>query len=109
MRSGGKPEKPVLKVRSREEIQKERIAETEASIKKTEKTLKEVSMKVDSIFAVSPVAFPEIQRRMCGPAIPTAEYESALPAGGGNAPEYRLAPITVSQRVHVIYLISSAK
>jgi len=74
-----------------------------------EKTLKEIGMKIDSIFAVSPVAFTEIQRRIFGSGIPTAEYESALPAGGRNTSEYRLAPIAVSQSIHVIYLISPAK
>lgn len=73
-----------------------------------EKTLKEIGMKIDSIFAVSPVAFTEIQRRIFGSSI-TAEYESALPASGRNAPEYRLAPIAINQTVHVIYLISPAK
>ena len=74
-----------------------------------EKTLKEIGMKIDSIFAVSPVAFPEIQRRIFGSSFPTAESESALPAGSLNASEYRLAPITINQSVHVIYLISPAK
>lgn len=74
-----------------------------------EKTLKEIGMKIDSIFAVSPVAFTEIQRRIFGSSVPTAETESALPAQSRNASEYRLAPITISQSIHVIYLFSPAK
>lgn len=31
---------------------------------RAEKTLKQAAMKIDSVFAVSPVAFPEIQRRI---------------------------------------------
>ena len=74
-----------------------------------EKTLKTMGMKLDSIFAVSPVAFTEIQRRIFGSSAPTAETESALPAQGRNASDYRLAPITVSQSIRVIYLISPVK
>jgi uncharacterized protein YggE len=74
-----------------------------------EKTLKEIGMKIDSIFAASPVAFTQIQRGIFGSGFPTAETESALPAQSRNASEYRLAPINVSQRIHVIYLISPAK
>jgi hypothetical protein len=76
---------------------------------RAEKTLNTIGMKIDSVFAVSPVAFTGIQRGIFGSSVPTAEYESALPAGGRNASAYRLAPITVSQSVHVIYLISPAK
>lgn len=75
---------------------------------RAEKTLQAVGMKIDSIFAVSPVAFPEIQRGIFGLRAPSAESESALPSQGYTS-EYRLAPITVSQSVHVIYLISPAK
>jgi uncharacterized protein YggE len=77
---------------------------------RAEKTLKPMGMKIDSVFAVSPVSFPEIQGSffrspervvVTGSAVPTLE-ESGLP-------KFRLAPITVSQMVHVIYLISPAK
>lgn len=74
-----------------------------------ENTLKEIGMKIDSIFAVSPVAFTQIQFGIFRSSVPRAETESALPAGSLTASEYRLAPITISQRVHVIYLISPAK
>jgi hypothetical protein len=70
-------------------------------------------MKIDSLFAISPVAFPAIytdifQRNdkererviVTGSNIPTAE--------GGTA-QYWLGPVSLSQNVHVIYLISPAK
>jgi uncharacterized protein YggE len=74
---------------------------------KAEKTVKATDMKIDSVFAVSPVAFPQIFQKIFG-YTPSAESELALPAEG-RAPKYRLAPISVSQSVHVIYLISPAK
>lgn len=71
-----------------------------------EKTLKPLNMKIDSVFAVSPVSFPEIQSRIFG-----TEGTEAMRAAAGapEQPQYRLAPITISQSVHVIYLISPAK
>jgi hypothetical protein len=69
-----------------------------------------MDMKIDSVFAVSPVSFPEIQGRffrsperviVTGSNVPTLE-ESGLP-------KFRLAPITMSESVHVIYLISPAQ
>ncbi|MEY2558261.1 MAG: uncharacterized protein QOE34_1686 [Verrucomicrobiota bacterium] len=77
-----------------------------------EKTLKTMGMRVDSIFAVSPVSFPDIQSRIFGSSntervIVTGSY---IPTGGNLEPsEYRLAPVKVSQSIHVIYLISPAK
>jgi uncharacterized protein YggE len=77
---------------------------------RAEKTLKAMNMKIDSVFAVSPFSFPEIQGRffrsperviVTGSSVPTLE-ESGLP-------KFRLAPLTMSQSVHVIYLISPAK
>lgn len=75
---------------------------------RAEKTLKEVSMKVDSIFAISPVAFSQVQQGIFGSRFPTAETESALPVGAYTS-QYRLSPLTLNQTVHVIYLISPAK
>jgi uncharacterized protein YggE len=77
---------------------------------RADKTLKPMGMKIDSVFAPSPVPIPEIYGRffrsperviVTGSAVPTLE-ESGLP-------KFRLAPLTVSQSVHVIYLISPAK
>ena len=75
---------------------------------RAEKTLKEVGMNVDSIFAVSPVTFPEIRQKILGYSErPSAEYETALRQLPPS--QYRLAPVALSQSVHVIYLISPAK
>ena len=65
-------------------------------------------MKVLSVFAMSPVSIPDI-----GPTMfPKTELE------GGEATsfrmiesppsEYRLAPISVTQTIHVIYLLGPA-
>ncbi|CAN5524147.1 hypothetical protein BH18VER1_BH18VER1_08730 [soil metagenome] len=72
---------------------------------RAEKTLKTTRMKIDSIFALSPVRYPEIldgifQSRNLQAM--TAEQVAPDPA------QYRLAPVTVTQSVHVIYLISPA-
>ena len=75
---------------------------------RAEKTLKEIGMKIDSIFAVSPVTFPEIRQRIFGYSErPSAESESALVKLPPS--QYRLAPVTISQSVHVIYLITPLK
>lgn len=81
---------------------------------RAEKTLKPMNMKIDTVFAISPVPIPEISSTIfpkeragaeriivTGSNIPTAEE--------GTPSQYRLASITVSQIVHVIYLISPAK
>ena len=76
-----------------------------------EKTLKTMGMKIDGVFGVSPVAFTEIRSRIFGQdtserVVVTGSYIST-----GDMPSsvYRLAPVSVSQSVHVIYLISPAK
>lgn len=74
-----------------------------------DKTAGNLGMKIDSVFAVSPVSIPEIQSNMLrqgeiavtGSNIPTEQRE--------DFPEYRLAPVVLQQTVHVIYLISPAK
>ena len=73
---------------------------------RADSTAKAMGMKIDSVFAVSPVAFLEIESKIFGTAIGSrgAEVERVI-----ETPQYRLAPITVSQDVHVIYLISPAK
>jgi hypothetical protein len=65
-----------------------------------------MNMKIDSVFAVSPVPFPEIRTRIFGSEERVLVTGSNIPM---TEPEYRLAPVTVSQNVHVIYLISPAK
>ncbi len=76
---------------------------------RAEKTATAAGVKIDSIFALSPVAFPEIQRNILGSALPTSEYESAVGRAKLDVSHYRLDTIKFSQSVHVIYLISPAK
>jgi len=71
-----------------------------------DKVLKTTNMKIDSVFAVSPVPFPEIRTRIFGSDERGIITGSNIPM---TEPEYRLAPVTVSQEIHVIYLISPAK
>jgi hypothetical protein len=77
---------------------------------RADKTLKVMGMKIDSVFAVSPVSFPDLQRTLLssedrvivtGSLVPTLE-ETGLP-------KFRLAPITMTQSLHIIYLISPVK
>lgn len=80
-----------------------------------ERTASKAGMKIDSVFAISPVPVPEITNRMVprgesgtervivtGSNIPTAEEV-------GPASEYRLPPESFEQIVHAIYLMSPAK
>jgi uncharacterized protein YggE len=74
------------------------------------KTLKPLNMKIDSVFAVSPVSFPLIQTDFFGEGAissRSAEMQTAEVERVSVTPQYRLAPVKVTQRVHVIYLISS--
>ena len=77
---------------------------------RAERTLTTVGMKIDSIYAVSPVAFPDIEQKILGRerVVVTGSY---MPGQGEDLDptKYRLAPIKVTQGVHVIYLISPAK
>jgi uncharacterized protein YggE len=80
------------------------------------KTLNTMGMKIDSLFAISPVSFSQIRGRIFGSDYGEATTErvivtgSYIPTGGNLAPsEYRLAPVTISQNIHVIYLISPVK
>jgi hypothetical protein len=76
-----------------------------------EKTLMSSGMKIDSIFAISPIAFPEIHQKIFGRGSDgdAAPMEAAASTSPEKASVYRLAPIDISQSVHVIYLISLAK
>lgn len=79
---------------------------------KAEKTLKQTAMKIDSIFAISPVAFPEIRTTMFEDrerrerVIVTGSNIATAEEGGA---QYWFAPASLRQSVHVIYLISPAK
>ena len=70
-----------------------------------DKTAKAMGVKIDSVFAISPVAFPRIQAVIFGSDYGGATIERVVVTG---PPEYRLGPMTVSQTVHIIYLISPA-
>lgn len=73
-----------------------------------DKTLKALNMKVDSVFAVSPVSFPEIETGIFGAEVVRSPYATAEVERVIVTPQYRFAPVKVTQRVHVIYLISPA-
>lgn len=72
---------------------------------RAERTLNAMGMKIDSVFAVSPVAFPEISSKIFG----SSSSGYATTARELASSQYRLAPVSVTQSVHVIYLISPAK
>src|SRR6266478_58481 len=90
-----------------EEAWEEALANAHES---ADKTLKAVGMKIDSVFAVSPEVFPEIQDKIfrsnrvvvTGSNIPTPEDLV-------DPHHYRFLPVTFRQIVHVIYLISPAQ
>jgi uncharacterized protein YggE len=78
-----------------------------------QKMLKPMGMMIDSVFAVSSAPFQSIGSEMFEVS-PTTERVvvtgNYIPTGDPPAPsEYRLAPIAISQSVHIIYLISPAK
>ncbi len=75
---------------------------------RAEKALKPAGMKIRSVFAISPVNFPEISPRIFGSSMmaSASSYEARTAV---NPKQYRFAPITVGNSVHVIYLISPAK
>lgn len=71
-----------------------------------DKTAKSMEMKIDSVFAISPVPFPEIRNRLLRSERGDSVTERVVVTG---PPEYRFGSLTVSQSVHVIYLISPTK
>ncbi|MDQ3545754.1 MAG: SIMPL domain-containing protein [Verrucomicrobiota bacterium] len=76
---------------------------------KAEKTLRTTDMKIRSVFAISPVNFPEISSRIFGGSMVAQSSAAYSERANVNPNQYRLTPVTVSQSVHVIYLISPAK
>jgi uncharacterized protein YggE len=78
---------------------------------RAEKTLKPMGMKIDSVFAVSPIGFAEIQSKMLTNSEDVVVMGSNVPAGKERAEpsQYRLAPVTVIRTVRVIYLTSPVK
>ncbi|CAA9240855.1 MAG: hypothetical protein AVDCRST_MAG42-1697 [uncultured Chthoniobacterales bacterium] len=75
---------------------------------RAEKTLALTGMKIDSLFAVSPVRFLEIRQKVLGghDAYGSATTERVVVP---DPMQYRLAPVAVTQSVHLIFLISPAK
>lgn len=75
-----------------------------------EKTLTTLGMKIDAVFAVSPVSVSDISSRITARGERVVVTGSYIPTTEKVEPrQYRLAPVTVSQTVHIIYLISPAK
>lgn len=75
-----------------------------------EKTVKALGMKIDGVFAISPVSIGEARKRMTERGeriVVTGSYIPTKPKL--DARYYRLTPVTVFQSVHVIYLISPSK
>jgi uncharacterized protein YggE len=76
-----------------------------------EKTAKQAGMKIDSVFAMSPISFPQIsndifQRSEAERVIVTG---SNIPTAEGGRAQYWLGMVSLTEKVHVIYLISPAK
>jgi uncharacterized protein YggE len=69
------------------------------------KTANAMGVTIDSVFAISRTSFPEIRAQMFGSEAGRTN-ERVIVTGER---EYLLGPMTVSQNVHVIYLISPAK
>ena len=76
---------------------------------RADKTLKSTGMKVESIFAISPVAFPQVETDIFGGGSIIAYGSTTLEKQKVEPSQYRLAPVSVSQNVHVIYFISPVK
>jgi uncharacterized protein YggE len=66
-----------------------------------------MGMKVDSVFAISTVPFPEIEGKLLPNSGATIVTGSNIPTPvQKSGPEYRLAPVKFDESVNVIYLIS---
>src|SRR4029453_808987 len=76
---------------------------------KAEKSLKPMNLKIDAVFAVTPISPAEIEGKIFGEITRPGVRGSEAAARAEPPPEYRLAPVSISQEAHVIYLISPAK
>jgi uncharacterized protein YggE len=76
---------------------------------KAEKSLKPMNLKIDAVFAVTPISPAEIEGKIFGEITRLGVRGSEAAARAEPPPEYRLAPVSISQEAHVIYLISPAK
>ena len=72
---------------------------------RAEKTLKPLGMKIDSVFAVSPASYPNLEDRMFDGAEKVIVTGSLIPTES----QYLLAPVSITKSAHVIYLISPAR
>lgn len=74
---------------------------------RAEKTAAAAGMQIQSVFAMSPVEFPQIHTRIFrGGSIAMYSMDAAPKI---EPSQYRLVPVSISQSVHVIFLIAPAK
>jgi uncharacterized protein YggE len=76
---------------------------------KAETSIKSIGMKIDAVFAVAPISPVEIEHNIFGEITRLGVRGAELAERTAPSPEYRLAPVTINQEAHVIYLISPAK
>ena len=82
-----------------------------------EKTARSMGMNIESVFAISPVPITQITSTMFPKdsnsgderVVVTGSYVPTPEEAGRKPSQYHLAPLTVTQIVHVIYLISALK
>jgi uncharacterized protein YggE len=88
----------------RDQLWKQAIADAR---QRAERTAKEAGMKIQSVYAISPISIPDIEPTMFprSDMLPGAARQAA--AGYQVSSQYHLAPIHLSQSVHMIYLIVS--
>ncbi|PYK61318.1 MAG: hypothetical protein DME43_02745 [Verrucomicrobia bacterium] len=75
--------------------------------RRAERMVKAMGLKIDSVFAISPIGFSEIQRNMLTNEEPIIVTGSNVPPEPEKPSQYRPESVTVTREVHVIYLISS--
>jgi uncharacterized protein YggE len=75
-----------------------------------ERTVKQAGMKIDSVFAISPIPFLAVQGSIFTEKGLPYERRHKIPTAEEVGPlSYMVAAVTEAQEVHVIYLISPAK
>jgi hypothetical protein len=73
---------------------------------RADKIAKGMGVTIDSVFAISSTPFPQILSTMFSSEYDEVSRSRTIVTG---PPEYLFGPMTVSQMVHVIHLISPAK
>ena len=76
---------------------------------KAEKTLKPLALKIESVFAVSSIAFEQVAPEFLKSGDGVIVTGMNIPTPPDQPSEYRLEVATIESRAHVIYLISPAK